>query len=714
MSLKVNPFESLPSYLVKKIAHDTGELTNATRVSQQFRFEANAEAQDIVRSLLAQHNPHLLDVAILSLNAPTGASYASIVDVLFKEANKFCSKEKLNVLVKADPYHPGLVSDYLHVFLKAQDMDTFFRAVMAQAPPALKMAMSQAKFVDDPLTKYEQMKSFFKQHSQELSSMTSLIIKYAHLNTLPEEIGLFANLKSLNLSDNCIISLPPSLFLLKELTTLNLNHNGLLELPKEIGTLKNLEYLLLDDNKIRRLPAQISQLVNLKCLQINNNLLSHLPPSIGYLSSLTFLSASGNLLMELPESVGNLACLKGLYLAGNNISRFPLDITKLQSLEVLSLIDNKFNQFPSQIMALSNLKILMLSQNSLFYLPPTLNEMWNLEELDAGANHLLSSYHFPKLRHCRAEANTGVHKLTQSNFQVSQLTFSHIYNALGDKKWKEFVEGTLHRYGPYVFDQGLHKGNVEPGFAASMESAYEFLEKSFDRELDADFYLDLHQHACSHFDGPATQTLIGRDKVRSFRGREIHLTVPLNPVSGYAMSQEGIDEFNELNRWINRRFGPSFALGRAQKNPHLPIEHMIIYHAMSREQVKILFSFFVNEFHFELSRANNKRQVLVTIAKLIQRLEWLHPVPDGCGRTDTALLNYLLAKYGHTPVLLDYPYRSSCLGLQEWVKELEEGMSKWKVEADTQFYLKLQADQARQDQTVTDFWDQFSDDEEWN
>ena len=105
----MNPFEYLPSNLVKKIAHDTGELTNATRVSQQFWFEANAEAQDIARSLIAQHNPHLLDVVLLSHNAPTGASYASIVDVLFKEAKKFCSKEKFNLLMKADPYHVGLV-----------------------------------------------------------------------------------------------------------------------------------------------------------------------------------------------------------------------------------------------------------------------------------------------------------------------------------------------------------------------------------------------------------------------------------------------------------------------------------------------------------------------------------------------------------------------------------------------------------------------------
>ncbi len=710
----MNPFEFLPSNALKKIIHDTGELTKATKISGQFRFEAYGEAQAIMQSLFAQHNPQLIDIAFQSLKAPSDASYTSVVDVFFKEAKKFCPDQKLDILTKADPYHPALFGNYLHAFVRARDLEIFFRTVMAQALPALKQSMSQAKFVDDPLEKYEQMKSFFDQHVQELSSMTSLVIKHASLRTLPAEIGLFANLKSLNLSNNQISSLPPALFLLKELATVNLDHNGLLELPAGISNLENLEYLLLNNNKIRQLPLQMAELVNLKCLFINNNLFSHLPPWIGNLASLTFLSASGNRLTTLPDSVEKLIFLEHLHLSGNKISELPLNLKNLQSLQVLSLIDNKLNRFPSQIMALNNLKILMLSQNAIRFFPATLGEMPNLEELDAGDNRLLLSYNFPKLKYCRAEANTRISNRGQIDFRVPLSTFSRVYNALGEHKWMEFVEGTLHMHGPYVFDQGVYSENAEPGFAASMESAYEFLGKNFDRELDAEFYLNLHRHTCSHFDGPATETLIGKDKVGFFRGSATQLNAVFSAASGYEMSQEAIDEFNELNRWITYRFGPSFALGHIQKTSDSPMEHRIIYHPMSQEQVKILFTFFVSEFHFELSNAKDKRQDLVAIGKLIRRLEWLHPVIDGSGRTDTALLNYLLAKYGHTPVLLDYPYRSSCRGLNEWLKELEEGMSKWKIQANAQFNLKLLDDQGRND-VVIDFSEmQFSEDEIWD
>ena len=70
-------------------------------------------------------------------------------------------------------------------------------------------------------------------------------------------------------------------------------------------------------------------------------------------------------------------------------------------------------------------------------------------------------------------------------------------------------------------------------------------------------------------------------------------------------------------------------------------------------------------------------QKLILIADLYQKLEWLHPFPDGQGRTDLIMLGMLLSKHGFCPAILDEPYVSSFAPLAEWVNYLKEGMKKW-------------------------------------
>jgi hypothetical protein len=71
---------------------------------------------------------------------------------------------------------------------------------------------------------------------------------------------------------------------------------------------------------------------------------------------------------------------------------------------------------------------------------------------------------------------------------------------------------------------------------------------------------------------------------------------------------------------------------------------------------------------------------LVLIDNLYQNLEWLHPYPDGQGRTDLLLLAKLLCENGFTPAILHEPYMSSFSSRQEWLAYLKEGMQKWEEE----------------------------------
>lgn len=75
---------------------------------------------------------------------------------------------------------------------------------------------------------------------------------------------------------------------------------------------------------------------------------------------------------------------------------------------------------------------------------------------------------------------------------------------------------------------------------------------------------------------------------------------------------------------------------------------------------------------------NLVRKKLAAIANLYQQLEWLHPFPDGQGRTDILLLVKLLTEEGFNPPILFNPYISSVVTLEDWIRDLEIGMALWR------------------------------------
>ncbi len=71
---------------------------------------------------------------------------------------------------------------------------------------------------------------------------------------------------------------------------------------------------------------------------------------------------------------------------------------------------------------------------------------------------------------------------------------------------------------------------------------------------------------------------------------------------------------------------------------------------------------------------------LVLIDDLYQKLEWLHPYPDGQGRTDLLLFAKLLSENGFNPAIWDEPYMSSFSSREDCLAYLKEGMQKWEEE----------------------------------
>jgi Fic family protein len=101
---------------------------------------------------------------------------------------------------------------------------------------------------------------------------------------------------------------------------------------------------------------------------------------------------------------------------------------------------------------------------------------------------------------------------------------------------------------------------------------------------------------------------------------------------------------------------------------------------MSSSQVRDVFTKFLTEFYVEIEQTKIALVKIGIIAKLNKRLELLHPVKDGSGRTNTLFINKILTEYGFNPVLLEFPYRSTTYGQAQWIKYFMEGIEAWKAQ----------------------------------
>ena len=153
------------------------------------------------------------------------------------------------------------------------------------------------------------------------------LIDLKSLKTLPEEIGNFSNLISLELRESGITSLPTSIGRLHALRELKLVNMKLLKpLPEEIGHLGNLISLDLRESGITSLPASIGRLHKLKVLDL-------------FPTGITFL----------PEEIGNLGKLKRLKLSAPRITSLPASIGRLHNLELLTFCSARITSLPEEI-----------------------------------------------------------------------------------------------------------------------------------------------------------------------------------------------------------------------------------------------------------------------------------------------------------------------------------------------------------------------------
>jgi Leucine-rich repeat (LRR) protein len=699
-----NYFLKLDRDLLCNIFVKSGNISEISKVCRVFNEIMNAKAEFLYKILAKEFGENSVQQALKALQLEK-KSYPTKINGLFYAALRSAGIE---TPLKGIDYDADALKQYMEPLVCADHLGKLWGALFKNAHSQLKDLMKQLRFGQTSVDNAELVRQFLNDNALEIQKISALNLSRQNLKFLPSEIAFFSRLHSLDISHNSLTELPDEIGCLQELIELRISNNLLKSLPKAIGDLKRLKNFQCSSNQLSTFPDEICEMKELKTLNLSRNRIDCLPEGIDKLQSLNYLFLESNQLSSLPSNLGAIPYLVGLYLFDNQISALPDSLSKLGYLKYLSIQNNALKCLPENIGGISSLQSLIIDGNTLSELPQSICNLTALKFLSISRNELLtlpegmerlkklaffdyannSFSKFPEGVQTlpfwslnpdfSPRLNNGIEQLSL-NAALSDLQFTSTYWHLGSKKWKEGIDGKHHVHGPEVYDLNLHGKYAEPGFLNGIKCAFQFLGSRPNRKIDAEFYLALHKAACGHFKGKETNTLMGQEKVGVFRGSGDAITATFSEPD-YFMTQNASNEFNDLNGELTLHFGSSFRIGDLILKSNVPKIVTIYYQPLSKEQIAIIFNYFLTEFYYDIGHSQGDESKIKAIAKFIQRLEWLHPVRDGCGRTDTALLNYLLTCYGFNPVILANPYVSSCNGLNELVPLIRSGIQEWQKE----------------------------------
>jgi hypothetical protein len=157
-----------------------------------------------------------------------------------------------------------------------------------------------------------------------LSQLTSLILRGNSLTAVPTDIGTLTKLKVLDLSWNKLTELPAQIGALAELQSLIVSGNQISELPADLEKLSSLIVVKIDQNKFTSFPAGLlneeNPKVHLAEIHAQNNQITDIPCTISRLTALRFLDMRNNCLTAVPGELGDCSKLKDISLTGNKFA----------------------------------------------------------------------------------------------------------------------------------------------------------------------------------------------------------------------------------------------------------------------------------------------------------------------------------------------------------------------------------------------------------
>ena len=182
------------------------------------------------------------------------------------------------------------------------------------------------------------------------------------LLTLPDSIGMWSNLKFMELQQTAFDTLPEGIYGLSRLQSLMINANSdTLCFTRSVKSFsKNLSELRLYNTVLDTLPEEFSQLVQVRKLVMYKCSLTEIPPQVYALSTLSELWLDSNNLTMIPPAISQMQGLTYLSLRGNRITKVTSSICFLKNLVVLDLRGNPIDPYEINVVQalLPNCRIL--------------------------------------------------------------------------------------------------------------------------------------------------------------------------------------------------------------------------------------------------------------------------------------------------------------------------------------------------------------------
>lgn len=114
-------------------------------------------------------------------------------------------------------------------------------------------------------------------------------------------------------------------------------------------------------------------------------------------------------------------------------------------------------------------------------------------------NSISDSYDNSNYNLSKSTAEANKEYLKKNGILPTSEEAKNIFWSLGDDWWKQIIDGKFHQYGQMVFDEGLHNGDIEPGYYAGLKNACLHIVENFNDEFDVKLYKEIHHIACEHF-----------------------------------------------------------------------------------------------------------------------------------------------------------------------------------------------------------------------
>ena len=163
----------------------------------------------------------------------------------------------------------------------------------------------------------------FPELGAENKSLKTLVLRLNNLTKLPENIGHFSALQTIDIY-NPITEIPNSFINLQQLENLKFEGAELIVFPEQVFALSKLKSLIISQfdtkNKIKTLPDNFDKLPLLEELSLRNAALTEVPASIGRLQHLENVYFNANNLTKLPQALA-----ENSHLTYVNINNNPLD-----------------------------------------------------------------------------------------------------------------------------------------------------------------------------------------------------------------------------------------------------------------------------------------------------------------------------------------------------------------------------------------------------